>query len=40
MRILVTSRYGTWAGDVGGTWRVTFSFVGPDAVGFGDEDSH
>jgi proteic killer suppression protein len=33
-------RKGTWAVNVSGSWRVTFSFVGPDVAGVDYEDYH
>jgi proteic killer suppression protein len=33
-------RKGTWAVKVSGNWRVTFSFVGKDAIAVDYEDYH
>ena len=33
-------RIGTWAVSVGGNWRITFAFSGPDVVDVDYEDYH
>ena len=33
-------RQGTWSVQVGGNWRITFRFVGPDVSAVNEEDYH